>query len=140
MFQLINQSQKYCLRAKTATEKEANGAIQISVKKTIDGGYAQVGQEGDYIYNKGQVVVDACYDSVWGVKVRGPSQNAWIGNIEFSTDDGNTWIPLYLENSSVNGATNPVCLSKQSECGGFDVRCDGGRTCNLYVSSQKVST
>ena len=127
------------MRATTATTGGANGYIEIEIKETSGGNYVEVGQNDDHHYDKGEVIVEACYNSIHGIRVRGPSNSGWIGSIEISTDDGNTWAPLYMKkpsgsNASTSGTTNPMCVDGDNTCGST-IRCRNGETCNLYVSS-----
>ena len=77
----------------------------------------------------------SCFDKIEGIRVHGPSDNAWGGTFEYSLDGGTNWNEFACEDcKGSNGINMPIAVSGDSTGNGQETYCIDGDTCTLVVS------
>lgn len=87
-----------CLRIVTSTIRGRNGRLKVWVNS--GGGYVV---ERNGYWAGGSKVLDKCYNDVLGVKIQGPTNNSWGGDIYISSDGGQSYAPMHC--STCSGTT-----------------------------------
>lgn len=72
-----NHGGRYCLLATTGTGTSDSGNIQILVN--TGSGFFSV---ADGLFSKGSDVLDTCFADIFGVQVKGTTNNAWKGRYD----------------------------------------------------------
>ena len=111
-----------CVRIKTGDRSKYKGYLKVA----LDSGY---GYDTilDYTpgepYPNGTVIYEECYGTIDGIQVIGPDNNGWVGDIEFSTDDGITYDPFVCEDGCTGPVktTAPIAIDKNGNSGDADV-------------------
>jgi len=125
-------SGQYCLRIVTGTGGANDGHLTV----VVEGSEVQTLVDGSAIFGKGDVVVagDTCYDKpIREVRVKNPGNNAWTGTIEYSSDEGSSFQPMYCIGgcNSVGPADKIVVDGNTDGHNQADLECLSGKTCRL---------
>ena len=117
------------LRITTGTSTYDDGTLDVEVD---DGsGYAPVTTAG-VNWALGDVVLDASYPTLLGVSVRNPTNNAWVGAIEYSSDGGVNYAPFVCTDCTEGSSTARIAVDGDSS-GAYraPTTCLGRATCAL---------
>jgi hypothetical protein len=84
-------------------------------------------------YDKGDVVLEQCYSNdIASVQVKNPTNNAWVGAIEYSSDGGDTYQPMSCTGCKLCERTNQIVVDGNSDSGGLaKAKCLGGVACSV---------
>ena len=120
------------LRITTGTSTYDDGTLDVEVD---DGsGYALV--KTGVFWVKGETVLDASYPKLSGVRVRSPTNNAWVGAIEYSIDGGVNYVPLLCTDCTEGSSTARIAVDGDSSAAGLvPTTCLGGATCALLPAA-----
>ena len=126
-FKICAPRTRYRLRITTGTSTFDDGTLDVEVD---DGsGYASVITDG-VNWAREEVVLDASYHTLLGVRVRNPATNGWIGAIEYSLDDGVTYTPFVCTDCTKGYSTARIAVDGDSDFSG-PTTCLDGATCTL---------
>ncbi|KAL7505952.1 hypothetical protein ACHAXN_004087 [Cyclotella atomus] len=115
----------YCIRAVTATSALAPGRVKIEIQQTAGGQFETKSSADGDLYQKGDTVIDECFESIERVNIRSGDLDVgkaeyWLGKVEFSVDEGNSWFALYKSGNNRGknqpGDTSRICVGRESEC------------------------
>ena len=119
------------LRITTGTFDANDGTLDVEVD---DGsGYASVTK--GVFWGRGDVVLDASYPTLSGVRVRSPTNNGWIGAIEYSSDGGVTYVSFLCTDCTAGSDTARIAVDGNSTPRRGVATCLGGATCTLRTST-----
>jgi len=119
----------HCLRSTTGSGGANDGTVDISVDSGA--GLVQVATGSHAL---GAVVLDTtCYSTISSVTVMNPSNNAWTGSVEISSDGGNTWAAMTCSNCGGSTTTSASIVVDGNGDGENQAttQCLNGSTCNL---------
>eukprot|EP00964_Phaeocystis_antarctica_P086590 scaffold54855_cov63-Phaeocystis_antarctica.AAC.2 len=123
----VRQGQVH-LRITTGTSTYDDGTLDVEVGNMAD--YASVTK--GVFWARGDVVIDAQYPNFSGVRVRSPTNNAWIGAIEYSIDRGVNYVSLSCTDCTEGSSTARIAVDGNSDAAGLaSTTCLGGATCAL---------
>ena len=109
------------------------GYLDVDVD-TGSGSFARVTADGQ-LWAKGSTVLDKSYPTLSGVRVRGPDNNGWGGTIEYSSDEGGSYMPFVCKDCTVPGSsTETIGVDRDLGFKEYKTRCVGGATCTLLPS------
>ena len=100
-----------CLRVQTGPFPFSEGTLDVSVDSGH--GYVKVTPESSS-YAPNQIVVDACFASIEGVKVSNPTTNGWSGYIELSSDNRKTYSSMFCSDNCICPDTSCSSDSKDT--------------------------
>merc|ERR1711957_541714 len=100
----------------------------LDVEMDDGSGYASV-TTGVH-WAKGSTVLDASYHTLSGVRVRNPTNDGWVGAIEYSSDGGVTYSPFVCTDCTEGSSTALIAVDGDSD-GDIPTTCFGGATCTL---------
>lgn len=87
----VVMSANYCVRITTGNTKWDDGPLTVWVNSPTQ----EATSGGSSKYSKGQVVLNRCYlRPVDYLYVQNPTNNGWVGTIEYSTNGGSTYYPM----------------------------------------------
>jgi len=85
-------------------------------------------------FGKGVEVTDTCYENpIDALHVQNPGNNAWTGSIEYSSDAGKSFHPMYCTAGCNSvGPTSKIVVDGNSDSGNqAALQCFNGKTCTL---------
>lgn len=93
-------------------------------------------------------MIDECFKSIEGVRIRSGDVDVgtaeyWLGKVEVSVDDGNSWYALYKSGNNRGrnkaGDTSRICVGRASECEAENPSSDCGNDYQSWVCELQVS-
>ena len=114
-----------CVKITTGTEKSKDGYLKVTINDV---------SVADNYQALGAAVVDECFDSLKTIKLSGPNNNAWRGQIVITVDGKPTSIACITKTCS--GSTtllsgNIVVEADSDSKSWGDTRCLNGNKCSL---------
>ena len=131
IYEKFEESKGNCLRVRTGSGPWDGGIVDFYVDYGL--GYIKVTMDG-YTYNSDEVVVDTCYDSIFGVRVSTTAYDEdsyWVGFIELSTDNKKS----YSDFNCVDCCDD----TSHSSCGDYNSWNSWSDTQNKYIYVGGVS-
>lgn len=128
---VVECGRKYCLHIVTGTGDHNDGHLTV----VVDGSELQTLVDGSH-FSKGDVVIagDTCFEKpIREIRVTNPGNNAWSGFIEYSSDEGQTFLPMHCIGGCnfVGAAANIVVDGNEDGQGLAGLECLVGKTCTL---------
>ena len=120
-----------CLKVTTTHSSHAAGTVDIYVDS--GNGYDEVTTSDRY--ERGEVVVDLCFDRIVGIRVRNTHGDGWMGSFQMSIDNKRTWTDLKCVDCT-NDSTGdmPIVVDGDGNGSGTPSKCLNGNMCNIEVS------
>jgi len=118
-----------CIKITTGGKDGDNGRLIVSIDS--GNGFQQV-EEGSHPLL--DLVHDECYATFVGLQVTSDSENDWVGTIEYSNDNKETYVPFICENcdsTSTSTEANPIVVDGDAVFGTDGAHCGNGATCSL---------
>ena len=139
-----------CLRLTTGSDGNKPGTlnVQISTGYNI---FNATTQPDDYVYNDEEVSLKdgGCYSTTpdnpdFKVLVSNPTDDSWVGKIEYTIDNGVSWNYMYCNDGCTGRSGTPKLGSTEETMGvsgnvvaGGDIRCldssPNGKQCELVT-------
>jgi hypothetical protein len=118
---------QYCLRIQTGNGKHNDGTVNI----LVDSGSGLNSEASGQFYNHNDVVLEKCYSNdIESVQVKNPTNNAWIGSIEYSSDGNVTYRAMSCTGCTLCMKTHQIVVDGNSDSGGLaEAQCLGGVEC-----------
>ena len=122
---------KQCLRITTGTGGANDGTLNVQVNS--GNGYTNL-VTGNTNYGKGSQVVRQCFaNGITGVKVRNPTNNAWTGSVQHSSDES-SWKPFTCTSCTAGSDSSHIVVDGNGDgAGQAGTRCLNGNTCTLAL-------
>ena len=128
------------LRITTGTGNTNDGTLDVAVDQGAGYEWEQWGRW----WSKGSPVLSRHYETLVGVRVQNPTNDAWVGAVEYSSDGGRSYAPLVCT-SCVGNSRNPRTstivvdgngdgLNALDESAGSPAACLYGAVCNLLLA------
>ena len=123
-----------CLLVKTGNMKNAQGYLEVKVNGEI------VSSTGDAKqFDKGEVVVHRCFESLDKVEIRGPNGNGWGGSISAKISGSDSYQPFSVcdkcEPGNASAAQAIVVDGDGNSAIYGKTTCMDGNTCELRFPS-----
>jgi len=127
---IIKQDRPYCLRIVTGESSYNDGHLSVHV----DGSELVAPR----YFGKGEVVANMCYEEpIHDVKVQNTDSDAWTGSLEYSSDGGSSFHPMWCTagcNPFYDLASKIVVDGNGDSRKQASLQCFNGQTCSLQPS------
>eukprot|EP00585_Thalassiosira_rotula_P007180 CAMPEP_0196161200 /NCGR_PEP_ID=MMETSP0910-20130528/47215_1 /TAXON_ID=49265 /ORGANISM="Thalassiosira rotula, Strain GSO102" /LENGTH=1412 /DNA_ID=CAMNT_0041426141 /DNA_START=120 /DNA_END=4358 /DNA_ORIENTATION=+ len=120
----------FCVLVKTRGMAYSDGCMDVLIDS--GNGYVPFSVPGAE-HQKNDVVVDQCFSDLRSVQVFATTTNAWIGDIQVSTDGKLTYNALTCDNcSGTTSSASPIFVDGDGgSVSGVSTYCIDGKTCTL---------
>ena len=114
---------KYCVKITTGNEQYDEGSVKVMVNGAVTfNGFK----------SKGMRVVDQCWDVLQTVKLSGPLNNAWRGQVIITSSGKPTSITCEECSGSTSLLSGSIVVESDSDSASWgDTQCLNGKTCPL---------
>ena len=126
---------KGCIKITTGTGNNHDGRVTV---------YANQGQGFEAAtpvnkrYDKGAIVLDACYANLKAVRMQNTDNDAWKGSVTFARDKAGPYKPGYCATCTRTGSSAVIVVDGNGD-GATPTACQNGKMCDITFSLSEAA-
>ena len=117
-----SDASEVCVKITTGTNPHNDGTLKVEIDGVIT---------ADASYEKGAVVMDACFCKLKTIEISNPSSNGWSGRISIEVDGKPTSITCAGCSKSSSLPCGDIAVEGNQDSKMAHTQCVGGNTCSL---------